>query len=325
MILLTGGTGFLGQYVIKEALRRGEPIRLLVRNPSRIKPLDRVEMVEGDVLDIASLERAILGCDRVIHGAAVVSFWKRRKEEMTRINVEGTANIVNVALEAGVKKLVHISSIAALGSLANGSKTDEDTKWINRRREVAYSRSKYLAELEVRRGVEEGLNAVICNPGSIVGAGHWDFGSPQLISIVAKGLRFYSPGQNGFVGVQDVARAVLDLMVSDKVHGERFILVSANMPFKEFFGLVAKHLGVKAPSVALPGFVSSLVGSTSEWIGNIRNREPLITMETARNSRKIHHFDGSKITRTIGFQYSPLEQCIAEACQQYIQEHGSYR
>jgi dihydroflavonol-4-reductase len=323
MILLTGGTGFLGQFIVKELLQRGEKVRLLVRNPAKVQPQAGVELAEGDVLDTASLEPAFEGVTKVIHGAAVVSFWPRRRAEMSRINVEGTANIVDFCLDAQVEKLVHISSIAALGRIANAPKIDESSKWIKSRLNSAYGRTKYLAELEVYRGVEEGLKAVICNPGVIVGPGKWDQGSPMLFSTIHKGLRFYNPGQTGFVTVQDVARATVELMNSDLVNGERFVLVGQNMLYKEFFGLIAKGLGVKAPTIAPPAFVSSMAGRMSEWMGNLRNREPIITKETTRSSREIFNYDGSKITRTIGFQYGSLEQCIADSAAQFLKEHGN--
>lgn len=322
MILLTGGTGFLGQIVLHDLLARGESVRMLVRDPKRVKAPAGVDLAEGDVLDLGSLERAFEGVDRVIHSAAVVSFWPRRREEMNRINVEGTSNMVDFALDAGVKKFVHVSSIAALGRISGAPKIDENSKWIKSRLNSAYGRSKYLAELQVHRGVAEGLNAVICNPGIIVGPGHWDAGSPKLFSTIYKGLRFYNPGKTGFVSVQDVSRGIIALMDSEFVAGERFVLVGENMWYKDFFGLVAKELGVKAPSIAPPRFLSSLVGRMSEWAGNITNKEPLITKETTRSSRHVFNYDGSKITRALGFEYTPMAQCIHETAIQFLKEHG---
>jgi dihydroflavonol-4-reductase len=322
MILLTGGTGFLGQFIVKELLGRGEKLRLLVRDPAKVKAPEGVELAEGDVLDTCSLEKAMEGVTRVIHSAAVVSFWPRRREEMKRINVEGTANVVNVCLDANIQKLVHVSSIAALGRLQNAPRIDESNKWVKSRLNSAYGRTKYLAELEVHRGVEEGLKAVICNPGVIIGPGQWHQGSPKLFSTIHKGLRFYNPGQTGFVTVQDVARAIADLMYSDLENGERFVLVGQNMLYKDFFGLVAKSMNVKAPSIAPPRMVSSAAGRMSEWWGNLRNKEPMITKETTRTSRHIFQYDGSKITRTIGFQYGSLEECIAATGKQFLEEHG---
>jgi dihydroflavonol-4-reductase len=322
MILLTGGTGFLGQYILQALLHKGEKVRLLVRNPAKIKPLAGVELVEGDVLDIVSLEKAFEDVDKVIHAAAVVSFWPRRRAEMLEINVQGTANMVDFALEANVQKFVHVSSIAALGRVANAPKIDETSKWLNSKINSAYGRSKYLAEMEVHRGVEEGLKAVICNPGIIVGAGHWDTGSPKLFSSVYQGLKFYTAGQTGFVSVEDVARACILLMDSDLTHGERFVLVGENILYKEFFQMVAQNLKVKAPSIAPPAFVARMAGRLSEMYGNITNKEPLITRETTRSAGHIFNYDGSKITRALGFQYTPMTQCIAETAAQFLKEHG---
>ncbi len=322
MILLTGGTGFLGHYILQALLQQGEKVRILVRNPSKIKPIAGVELVEGDVLDTVSLEKAFEDVDKVIHAAAIVSFWPRRREELKAINVDGTANMVDFALEADVKKFVHVSSIAALGRIPNAAKIDENSKWIKSNLNSAYGRSKYLAELEVYRGVEEGLKAVMCNPGVILGAGHWDIGSPKLITSVYEGLKYYTPGQTGFVSVEDVARACIALMESKFENGERFVLVGENVLYKQLFEMIAKNLGVKAPHICPPAFLTGLVGRMNEILGNLRNKEPLITRESTRSSRHIFNYDGTKICRELGFKYTPIADCIQSTCTQFLKEHG---
>ncbi len=326
MILLTGGTGFLGKYIIDELESRGERVRLLVRNPAKIKDLPSyVEVMQGDVLDVLSIERAMEDVDYVIHSAAVVSFWKKRHAEMRQINIEGTANIVNMALEKDVKKFVQVSSIAALGRPENPlGPLDEKTKWVKSKINPVYGRSKYLAELEVYRGVEEGLKAVMINPGIIVGAGngHWDTGSPKIFKIIHDGLKFYNPGATCFVSVEDCARAVHLLLDSKHVNGERHVMGAENLSYKVFFEMVAKHLGVKAPSTKPPAFLARIVGYFSQLSANISNKEPLITPETARTSSGAFEYDGSLITRELDFQYEPIEPVVERTAKQYLEEHG---
>jgi nucleoside-diphosphate-sugar epimerase len=325
MILLTGGTGFLGQYILRDLLHKGERVKMLVRDPSKVQPQEGLEVVEGDVLDHSSLETAFEGVDRVIHAAAVVSFWPRRKAEMMEINVQGTANLVDFALDANVDKFIHVSSIAALGRVAGANQLDEQSKWVNSKLNSNYAISKYRAELEVHRGVQEGLPAAIVNPGVILGAGNWNTGSPKLFKTVFDGLKFYNAGANGFVCVEDVSRATIALLESDIKLGERFILVSDNLTWKEALTLIAESMGVKAPSMLPPGFLVRFVGAMSERLGNLRNKEPLITKETARSSKESFSYDGSKITKAVDFQYGSIRDCIKETGKQFLAEHGNHR
>jgi dihydroflavonol-4-reductase len=324
MILLTGGTGFLGKYILDELLSQGQRVRMLVRNPDKVQPRAGVEMMEGDILDILSIERAMEGVTQVIHAAAVVSFWKRRQAEMQEVNVTGTSNMVDAALEAKVDKFLHVSSVAALGR--TGSKEsiiDEQCRWIKSPINTRYGRSKYLSELQVYRGVEEGLPAVICNPGVILGPGHWDLGSPNLFDKVAKGMKFYNPGTTGVVSAVDVARACRLLLESKFVQGDRFILVSESMPYKMMFDLMAQGLGVAAPNSVPPVWLTKVIAAISALKAGITNQEPLITGESLRLSRGHCIYDASKITRELPFAYGDIRAVIAETCKIYLQDHNS--
>ncbi len=323
MILLTGGTGFLGSYILNDLLNRGEKVRMLARNPDKVEPRDGLEVVQGDILDVSSLEKAFQGVTKVIHAAAVVSFWPRRREEMFEINVQGTANMVNFSLDADVEKFVHVSSVAAMGRTLNGPMITEDVKWTKSKYNSAYADTKHEAELEVYRGVQEGLKAVIGNPGLILGAGNWNAGSPKLYKTVANGLKFYNPGENGIVSAKDVSRGILTLLDSEMVNGERFLLVSDNIPIKKVLEMIAESLGKKGPTIAPPKFLSIGVGRLSEIYGNLTNKEPLITAETMRNSYEKFQYDGSKITRLLGFEYTSLKDFIQETGKQYLKENGN--
>ena len=322
MILVTGGTGFLGSYIVDELLQRGEKVRLLARNSGKVSPREGVDIAEGDLLDRVALAQALEGVDRVIHAAAVVSFWSPRFEEMREVNIKGTESLVDTCLEMGVKKLVNVSSVAALGRSGSGAVIDEKTKWSKSKLNSQYGRTKYLAELEVQRGVQEGLAAVMVNPGIIIGAGNWQQGAPKLFYMVHKGLKYYNPGGAGFVPAVDVARAIYLLLQSDFVEGERFVLVSDSLPYKDFFGMVAESVKGKPPHIMPP---QSLV-RFGAWIlhiwSRITKKEPLITPETARFSRYHSVYDGSKITKAIDFKYSDLHQIIMQTGKQLLEENG---
>lgn len=323
MILLTGGTGFLGRYIIDQLRREGRPLRLLVRNPDKFSAPEGVEVVQGDIMDVYSLEKALEGVEYVIHSAAVVSFWKKRRPELKAINVDGTANVVNTCLNAGVKKLIHISSVAALGRSKGTTPITEASKWVKSNFNTWYGRTKYLAELEVQRGVQEGLPAVIANPAIIIGAGNWDSGSPRMFKMIHGGLKFYNPGITGFVPAIDVANGAIKLMDSDFQEGERFLLVSDSLPYKTFFAWVAESVKGKAPSIAPPRLLGALVGHLSVFFSKLKGKEPLITPETMRISRGKFNYDGSKITRELDFEYHDLKSIVMETGKKYLAEHGS--
>src|SRR6185295_8650851 len=181
LILVTGGTGFLGMQLLRELVKRGEKVRAIKRSGSTSfleeEFTRQIEWVEGDVLHIPALEEAMSDCEKVYHCAAVVSFLPKDHERIMKVNVEGTANVVNVALEKKIKKLVHVSSVAAIGSSRNDEVVNESTEWESGNSN--YALSKFLGEREVWRGIAEGLNAVIVNPSLIIGAGNWNEGPPQ--------------------------------------------------------------------------------------------------------------------------------------------------
>jgi dihydroflavonol-4-reductase len=248
---MTGGTGFLGAYIIKELVQKGYFIRALRRNnklPSFIPThiFNPVEWVEGDILDVSVLENAMEAMDVVIHAAAKVSFVSDEQQSMFQINIGGTANVVNAALQKKISRMVHISSVAALGRTTNGEIINESKQWEESLINTNYAISKFNSEMEVWRGIGEGLNAVIINPSTILGYGDWNNSSNAIFKNVYNEFPWYSNGINGFVDVEDVARATVLLMESN-ISNERFILNAENWSFRQLFNTIADGFGKKHP------------------------------------------------------------------------------
>jgi len=238
MVLVTGGTGFLGSYIIKELVEKNYPVRAIRRTTSKIpfyisaNIFEQVQWVEGDILDPVSLDEAMEGADAVIHSAAIISFAKADKKKMYHVNVQGTANVVNAAIEKNISRLVHISSVAALGRNKLGGHVNEERKWQESSMNTHYAISKYKAEMEVWRGIAEGLNAVIINPSTVLGYGDWDTSSCRIFKTIYNEFPWYSTGINGFVDIEDVARTTVLLMQSD-IKEQRFIVNGDNWSFQQ--------------------------------------------------------------------------------------------
>lgn len=321
-ILVTGGTGFLGAYIIKELITAGYAVRAIRRStklPAFIPASvwEKVEWVEGDVLDVISLEDAMKGMNAVIHAAAIVSFHRRDREAMYQVNVEGTANVVNMAIEAGISRFVHISSIAALGRTSDGRTVNEEKKWEETSTNTHYGRSKYKAELEVWRGMAEGLNAIILNPSTILGYGDWNSSSSSIFRNVYNEFGWYSPGLNGFVDVEDVAKATLLLMESNIIE-QRFIVNGDNWPFKKLLHTMADAFGKKPASRETKRWLLGLAWRWERLKSWFTGHRPLLTAETARVAHSRTIFDNSKFLKAFpGFTFNPLEDTVRTACAEY--------
>jgi dihydroflavonol-4-reductase len=330
MLVVTGANGFLGSYVVSALLQKGYKVKALRRAGADMSEFNDIifrqlkntlpalagnlTWQEADITDVQSLDDAFAGAEYVFHCAAMISF-KGDYEQMLKVNTEGTANVVNACLTAGVKKLVYASSTAALGRTDGNEIITEESQWSDDDNNTEYAKTKHLAELEVWRGIEEGLNAVIVNPGIILGAGNWKKGSCRLFGNVARGLRFYTEGVNGFVGVTDVAEAMIRLAFSE-VEAQRFLLISDNLSYKHLFSMMAAHLGKKAPSIELkPAYIRWL-----KWpvrLYGFLNPQSTITVETLQTSVKQHRYDSSKIRKLIGFEFRPVEEVLKETAAAY--------
>lgn len=319
-VLVTGGTGLVGSYLLRYLLQKGYPVKAIKRATS---PMDlvadiqhQIEWVEGDILDVPFLEKIMKDVHQVYHAAAVISFDPSQVSWMMQVNKEGTANIVNAALYRNIEKLIHVSSIAALGRKEYQPNIDESAQWENSKENSNYAISKFKAEAEVWRGIQEGLSAAIINPSVILGAGYWDSGSCKIFDRVARGLNHYPTGTTGFVDVRDVALAAIALMESD-IEAERYIVNAANWSYKRLLTHLAKALQKKSPTKAAPKWIVDFMAK-AEWVrSKLLNTSPLLTKETIRNLQSTYQYNNQKIQKELGFKFRPLEQTIVESANIY--------
>lgn len=326
MNLVTGSTGLVGLQILRDLVAQQQSVRAMIHSKGNHmtlqalkKEMPGVEWVEGDVLDVYSLEEAMKGISNVYHCAGFVSFDKKEEPKMHLVNAKGTENVVNMALETGIKKMAHISSIAALGRAGTNETITEETHWTESDANTAYAISKYSAEREVWRGVAEGLDAVIVNPSVILGAGDWKKSSGKLFLQIWKGLPFYSEGINGFVDVRDVSSITIRLMQSDSKN-ERYILNSENLSYKRLFEEIAAGLGKSAPRIHVPAWVSGLVWRAESFRTALTGGSSLITKETARMASGKYYYANEKIKKKLGVSFIPVTQSIREVCEVFLRE-----
>ena len=321
-IFVTGGTGFLGSYLLRYLVAEGyTDIRALKRPNSPMdlvrEVADKIEWIEGNILDTFILEDAMDGVQQVYHCAGIVSYAPSDYQLMMDVNAEGTTNMVNVALYRKVEKFVYVSSIASIGRRPKLPVIDENTKWERSNWNSSYAISKYLGEMEVWRGVAEGLNVGIVNPAVIIGSGFWDRGTGQLFERANNGLKFYPKGSTGYVDVRDVARFMVKLMDSD-IQNERYILNGANSSYLDFFTKVAAVLNKKPPSIQV-NFILKELAIAGEWLrSTLLRKKPLLTRHTVNHVNRDFVYKNEKSKAAFDFDYTPLEQTLAETGEQFL-------
>ena len=322
MILVTGGSGFLGQHLVRHLSQQGAQVRALYNShaPSEaLKKLPGVEWVRCDLLDIFEVEEAIEGVTQIYHCAAIVSFDPRRRDEMLHFNPESTANIVNEALVQGIEKMVYVSSVAALGRSGDAKKEiTEEEEWGESGYNSAYGISKYLAETEVWRGIGEGLNAVIINPAVMLGTGDWSSGSLQLIKLADKEFPFYTHGVSGWVDVGDVVKIMVLLMSSD-IEAERFIVCEGNHSFRDIFTIMAKALNKKPPHYHAGPRLTGLVWRLSMLRHKLFGTGSMITKETASTAQGYSFYSNRKLLETFpSFSYTAINKAIEGMARSFL-------
>lgn len=327
MILVTGGTGLVGAHLLVQLTKREDKIRAIRRKSSNLKSVEQVfsyyfddispyfskiEWVVADITDINSLEPVFENINYVYHAAAMISFHPKRYKDMRKINIEGTANIVNFSLASGVNKICYVSSVATVGKSIKNQTIDESSEWNVESSNYGYAITKYGAEMEVWRGTQEGLAAVIVNPGFILGEGFWNSGSSKIFSKVHNGIKYYTEGVTGYVDVQDVVKSMIMLMDSS-IKNERFILVSENKSYRAIFSEIAKAFGKKEPYIKISKFLSEIAWRVVAVL-SLTGNEPLLTKHTSKSIHRKSEFSNAKIKSSIGMVFNPISSVIERVC-----------
>jgi len=316
MILVTGATGFLGSELIAQLTKQGKKLRALKREnsviPNIIKDNPLIEWQVADINDFSSLEDAFAGITSVYHCAALVSFDPKDKTELLKVNIEGTSNVANLCVAYNAR-LLHVSSIAALGEAKKDQQITEDDYWEYDAKVHSYAISKYEGEMEVWRSIAEGLDAVIVNPALIIGPNAGYEGSGAIFKLIKEGFSYYTAGATGIVDVEDVAKSMIALMESE-VSAERFTISAENYYYKQFVSEIAKEFGVKAPEREAKPWMLGIAWRAARLSSIFTGKAAALTSDAARSSVHISLYNNDKIKQYTGITFKPLHQSIREVC-----------
>lgn len=325
IVFVTGATGLLGSFISRRLIEEGYQVRALRRAESNLELVrdvkDQIEWVEGDILDTVALEQQLEGVAGVIHCAALVSYDSRDEARMLKVNVEGTANLVNACLRKKLDYFLHLSSVAAIGKSKEASsmesraesRIDESQQTNIEAFATAYARSKYLAELEVWRGISEGLPAAIINPSLVLGPGQWNQSSTKIFKYIWDENRFYINGMANYVDVRDVTTVALRLL-KQRITGERFIVSAGSIPYRDLFNSIAQAFDKKPPTTLVkPGFIR--IASVLDGIkSRITGQPPLVTNELQQIARNTHTYDSTKVQQATNITFNPLLHTLRWCC-----------
>lgn len=329
MILVTGATGLLGSHVVFDLIKKGHRVKAMYRNEEKQqvihrllhyyqvedadKLFDLIEWFKGDILDLQDVANAVKNCKSVIHCAGMVSFASRDFNKLIDVNRNGTANMVNEALSSGIDHFLHVSSTSAVGS--DSAFTDnvkrESNHWHANEKASGYGVSKYSAEKEVWRGIEEGLTAVIVNPSVFFGPGSWSESSLQLYQTIKNGLSFFTAGGNAFVDVRDVSEIICRLH-ERRIANERYLVTGHALLFKDVIDQIADQMGVKKPRYKVGEFATAIALRLIGIYSFLTGKQPSITKDTARSSHEVTVYSSEKIkTLFPDFEFTPVTATIA--------------
>ncbi len=340
--LVTGGTGFLGAYLLYYLLQEGKTVKALKRSDSSLAHLmlvfrylgeqegltitrseelaKGIEWYDADLQDTEKLRSALAGVEVIYHSAAKVSFNPRERDAITATNVEGTANLVNLAIEQGVSYFYHISSVSSLNRQHN-QWVDEQMGRFPESFPTVYAESKFRGEREVWRGFAEGLEGLIINPALIIGPGHWDRGAGSLFKQVYKGMPFYPPGSNAYVDARDVVECLFKLRDTPSAYKNRFIVVGETIPMRDVMTWIAEGFGVKRPRYKANLAMSLSVAYWESLKSFLTGKPPLLTPDLARMGTNTFYYDTSKLQSHINHTFRSIESSLRETCQ-FILEHN---
>ena len=334
MILVTGGTGLVGSHLLYKLTLKDFRVRAIYRSKDKIEAVkhvfsyytddvdalfSKIEWVEATINDISSLTTAFNNITKVYHCAAFISFDTNDYYALRRINIEGTANIVNFCISNKVEKLCYVSSIATIGDAENNALITENEHWNPEEEHSVYAITKYGAEMEVWRGTQEGLNAVVVNPGIIIGSGFWKSGSGSLIKRIYKGMPYYTNGVVGYVDVNDVVSIMLKLMESE-IQNNRYILISENLSYKDFFVKVATQLGVKPPRKKASKSLLNIAWRLDWLRAFLRNKRRRLTKNTSKSITTVSNYSNEKIVTELHYNFKTIDESIAQTSQLFLMD-----
>lgn len=333
MILVTGGTGLVGTHLLLRLLQEGMAITATYRTDSSLEVVkkvfsyyskhadilfNRVIWVKAELNDLMALEKAFEKVSQVYHCAALISFDPADFQKLQKVNIEGTANIVNACLSHKIKKLCYISSIATINTSLNGSPATEEDFEPDPNNNV-YALSKYAAEMEVWRGAQEGLPVVIINPGIIIGPGFWESGSGMFFRLAAGKLRYYPPGGTGFVGVSDVVSCMVLLMQS-AIACERFIIIEQNIYYREILNRISAGLKQPPPKISLQSWQLGLLWRLDWVYCNLLKKRRRLTKNTVTSLKEFNRYSNHKVVHELGFEFGSLNEALMLSCEMFRNE-----
>jgi dihydroflavonol-4-reductase len=316
MILIIGANGFLGSHILQLLIVQNVHVKATYRTmpQSGIFDTKLITWQQCDILDVDALDEIMQGVQQVYHCANTISFNGGDSHAMMHNNVQGTANVVDACMRNNVKKLLFVSSVAAIAREHEGELISEKTPWLIDDTTSQYALSKYRAEMEVWRGQAEGLNVVVVNPSVILGEGNWNNGSTQLFKNVYKEFPFYTTGVNGFVDVLDVAKAMQLLMESD-INNQRFIINAGNYSYKNIFTLMATGFGKRPPYIKATKLLSGIAWRWFVIKSFFTSKPALITSETAETANANYSYNNQKFLEAFpSFKYKNIETTILRSC-----------
>lgn len=330
MILVTGGTGLVGAHLLCQLVKNNENIRVIYRSEEKIEKVkevfslydldsslcSKIDWFKADITDVPSMIPAFIGVKKVYHCAAFISFNSKDYREMRKVNIHGTAIIVNLSIDANVQKICFVSSIATIGDSLSGVLLTEENEWNSQEDNSGYSITKFGAEMEVWRASQEGIDVVIVNPGIILGAGFWASGSGKFFTQIFNGFKYYTEGVTGFVGVKDVVKTMV-LLTDSSIKNERFILVSENKSFKEVFFLIADIFHKKRPYKKVSLWQTSIFWRISLLISTINGKTPLLSKYAAKSANTVSTYSANKIKKALNFKFQDIEEVVKDVSEKY--------
>lgn len=334
MILVTGGTGLVGSHLLFKLVENGHRVRAIYRTKEKIETtkhvfsyytknvesvFSNIEWIEGDITDIPKLQEAFKGVTHVYHCAAYISFDPQYYHRLRQINIDGTANIVNLCISNSIKKLCYVSSISAIGKEALDKPITEESPWNKEEDHSIYAITKYGAEMEVWRGCQEGLDIVIVNPGIIIGPGYWKLGSGSFFKRIYRGLKYYTTGTTGYVAVDDVVN-IMKLLMEGTIKNERYIIIAENLTFKSFFTKIATALNVNPPKKEASSLFLQIAWRMDWLRSKLKGKHRRLVKHSVNSIQSISNYDNSKIKTALDYEFIGLDSSISSTSQHFLND-----